>query len=362
MKALQPILVTILNGDQSTSGLTLSQWDLLICQARKSMLLAKLYYFLENKIGLAEIPEPALRYLQSARVHSTKQYTDLLWEIKHLQKAAQQLGYPLVLLKGSAYAMAGLTAAKGRIFSDIDLMVDKGNINSTEKQLMMHGWVSSSTDAYDQLYYRKWMHEIPPIRHVHRGSVLDVHHNIIPLTARHSPDAALLMSHSQALPGYEFINILSPLDMIIHSATHLFYDGELEHGLRDLVDLDALIRSNQMTENFTENLLSRAFEIGLQRPVFYALRYTHLILHTPVSDKIQQNDQSDRPNKGLLKLMDFLFLRALMPDHVSCNDRWTGLARWSLYMRAHWLRMPIHLLIPHLVRKSFLRLSGKEQH
>ena len=362
MKALQPILVAVLNGEQSISDLTLTQWDLLIRQARKSMLLAKLYYFVENNIGLAEIPESVLRYLQSARVHATKQHTDLLWEIKHLEKVAKQLGYPLVLLKGSAYAMSGLTAAKGRIFSDIDLMVDKENISTTEKQLMMHGWVSSSKDAYDQLYYRKWMHEIPPIHHINRGSVLDVHHNIIPLTARHSPDATLLMSHSQALPEYEFINVLSPLDMIIHSATHLFYDGELEHGLRDLVDLDALIRSNQMTENFAENLMSRAFEIGLQRPVFYALRYTHLILHTPVFNGVRQGDQSGAPNRGLLKLMDSLFLRALMPDHFSCNDRWTGLARWSLYIRAHWLRMPIHLLIPHLLRKSFLRLSGKELH
>jgi hypothetical protein len=30
--------------------------------------------------------------------------------------------------------------------------------------------------------------------------------------------------------------------MVLHSATHLFYDGELNHGLRDLVDLDDLLR------------------------------------------------------------------------------------------------------------------------
>jgi len=30
---------------------------------------------------------------------------------------------------------------------------------------------------------------------------------------------------------------------------------------------------------------------------------------------------------------------------------------WLLYVRSHWLRMPAHLLIPHLVRKS-LRRAG----
>ena len=362
MKLIQPILVSVLNRDQPIADLTLSQWDLLVRQARKSMLLAKLYYFIEDEFDLTKIPERVLRHLQSARVHSTKQYTDLLWEVKHLEKVAKQLGYPLVLLKGSAYAMTGLSAAKGRIFSDIDLMVDKKNINRTEKQLMINGWVTSNTDAYDQLYYRKWMHEIPPIHHLIRGSVLDVHHNIIPETARNSPDAVLLIAESRALPEHDLINVLSPQDMVIHSATHLFYDGELEHGLRDLVDLDALIRSNQEMESFEENLLFRANELGLHRPVFYALRYTYLILHTPVSENILQNSQLGAPHKYLLLLMDFLFLRALMPDHLSCNDRWTGLSRWLLYIRSHWIRMPVYLLIPHLLRKSFLRLPGKARH
>ena len=362
MKAIHSILVAVLNKDQAVADLTLSQWDLLVRQARKSMLLAKLYYFIDRESDLAKIPESALRLLQSSRVHSTKQHTDLLWEVKHLEIVAKQLGYPLVLLKGSAYAISGLTAAKGRIFSDIDLMVGKNNISQTEKQLMINGWVSSNTDAYEELYYRKWMHEIPPIRHLNRGSTLDLHHNILPVTAKNSPDAALLLAQSRALPEYDFISVLSPPDMIIHSATHLFYDGELEHGLRDLVDLDALIRSNQITEGFVENLLSRAIELNLQRAVFYALRYTHLILHTPISTTTLQNSQSAAPHQPLLKLMDFLFLRALMPDHPSCNDRWTASARWLLYIRSHWLRMPIYLLIPHLLRKSFLRISGKAKH
>ncbi len=226
---------------------------------------------------------------------------------------------------------------------------------------MINGWISSNNDPYDQIYYRKWMHEIPPIYHVIRGSVLDVHHNIIPETAKNSPDARLLIAQSRTMPQFKYISVLSPLDMIIHSATHLFYDGELEHGLRDLVDLDALIRSHQHLIGFDDNLLSRSTELGLQRPLFYALRYTKLILHTPITKKMVQNSMIGAPNNYLLKLMDFLFLRALMPVHTSCNDRWTGLARLLLYFRAHWLRMPLYLLLPHLLRKSWMRLSGTQK-
>jgi len=29
---------------------------------------------------------------------------------------------------------------------------------------------------------------------------------------------------------------------------------------------------------------------------------------------------------------------------------------WLLFVRSHWLRMPAHLLVPHLVRKSMRRV------
>jgi len=54
-------------------------------------------------------------------------------------------------------------------------------------------------------------------------------------------------------------------------------------------------------------------------------------------------------------VMDGLFMRALRPDHPSCDLPFTGLARGLLYIRSHYLRMPMHLLVPHLVRKAWKR-------
>jgi hypothetical protein len=58
------------------------------------------------------------------------------------------------------------------------------------------------------------------------------------------------------------------------------------------------------------------------------------------------------------KLMDALYLRALRPAHHLADDRFTPLARWLLYVRGHWLRMPPHLLAWHLGRKSVRRTLG----
>jgi len=40
--------------------------------------------------------------------------------------------------------------------------------------------------------------------------------------------------------------------------------------------------------------------------------------------------------------------------------RCTGPARWLLYVRGHALRMPLHLVLPHLLRKAWLRHFGPE--
>jgi len=56
--------------------------------------------------------------------------------------------------------------------------------------------------------------------------------------------------------------------------------------------------------------------------------------------------------------MDALFVPALYPAHPSCDIALTGLARWALYVRAHYLRMPWHLPLPHLARKAVRRRLG----
>lgn len=60
------------------------------------------------------------------------------------------------------------------------------------------------------------------------------------------------------------------------------------------------------------------------------------------------------PKPLLLVLMDALFKRALLPAHASCSDRLTGIARFLLYVRGNWLRMPPLMLTRHLWHKAFV--------
>lgn len=338
------LIIKAFNQSLDWQNLSLTEWDLLLRQARRGALLARLHAVLDEGGLLDCVPEPARRHLQWEQVRAERHRLAVQWEVAQIRQALAPLNEPLLLLKGAAYVMAELPAARGRLFADIDILVAQDQLNAVEAALMLHGWATTHHDAYDQHYYRHWMHELPPMRHLKRLTVIDVHHAILPQTAALHPDPVELRADSQIL--HHDLAILASVDLVLHSATHLFHGGELEHGLRDLSDLDCLLRHYGNHALFWLRLLQRAQTLELSRPLFYALRYTRLLLHTPVGC------QPDAPNALLLKLMDALFLRALLPDHASCRDGLSGTARRLLYLRAHWQRMPPLLLARHLLHKA----------
>ena len=356
LPASLPLLLQVLREPRRMAALPLDQWNLLLRQALAANLTASLYGLAEQLALMEALPPPARRHLEWAGVLARRHGDAVRWEVARIGAALAPLGLAPILLKGAAYAIGGLAPAQGRLFSDIDLMVPRAALPGVESQLMQHGWISQHHDAYDQRYYRQWMHEIPPLRHMRRGSMIDVHHAILPLTARDRPDPDKLRAASLALPGWEQhgMRVLAPADMVLHSATHLFYDGEFDKGLRDLLDLHRLLLEFGGRAGFWEALPARAVEMELGRPLFYALRYSARLLGTPVPAAVTAALAPAAPNGALLALMDALFLRALLPMHASCAGPLTGLAHSLLYIRGNWLRMPPLLLARHLFHKAFI--------
>jgi hypothetical protein len=334
--------------------LSLADWDLLLRQAGSAKLLASIFFLLEERNLLERIPPQAREHLEWSRTLAERHSQAVQWEITQIRRALAEIDAPVILLKGAAYAVATLPPARGRLFSDIDIMVPKARLDEVEAALMMHGWASSHHDAYDQRYYRTWMHELPPMQHIKRMSLIDVHHAILPETAAVRPDPEKLRAAATALNWHAGLSVFAPTDLVLHSAVHLFYDGELDHGLRDLIDIHGLLRHFSSLPSFWADLPVRAHELELTRPLFYALRYATKLLHTPIPAETLAAVQIGRPNPLLLTLMDQLFMRALLPTHASCADWLAGTARFLLYIRANWLRMPPLLLAQHLFHKAFL--------
>jgi hypothetical protein len=336
---------------------SLPQWEALIRQARRTNLLPRVALALDELGLLQEVPAAPRAHLEAARTLAQAQADAVRREVAFIDRALESTGVPVVLLKGAAYLLAGLAAARGRMFSDIDILVPKRALAEVEAALMLSGWASDKTTAYDQRYYRSWMHELPPLKHVSRRTLLDVHHAILPTTARLKPDSAKLFAAARPVAGEARLCVLAPADLVLHSATHLFCNEDVGNNLRDLLDLDSLLREFANEADFWPGLAARAVELDLARPLYYTLRYVVHVLGTPVPAQVLHEAEFGRPPRLLRGLMDALFLRTLQPGHGT--DGWTAVARGSLYLRAHWLRMPPLLLAEHLTIKALRREQPK---
>ncbi len=353
------LLLSLLRNAKIQDQFNDSDWELLIRQCKSSLLMGSVGNRLIYQIPKADFSDRVKAHFQAALTFWERQKVEVDWQVKGLAKIFLRQDQPLVLLKGAAYMISGMGHSVGRSFNDIDCLVAHAELDHVADALNWKGWFTVNLTNYDKFYYRKWMHELPPMRNLKNGTTLDIHHAILPLTAKYHPNTSLLFERLRKTQ-IDNVYTLCPEDMVIHSATHLFHEGEFDHGLRDLVDIKELLRYFSENESgFWDRLVPRAIELDLIRPLYYGLHYAQQILAAEIPDTVMQDAAAGAPNFVMKKVMDGLFLRALRPDHPSCDLPGTGFARWLLYIRSHYLRMPLYLLIPHLVRKSWKRRFDK---
>lgn len=355
----QPLL-SVLTHPGMIADLDLAGWDRLIRQSGRAGLLSPLALEVEARGLTEQLPEPIQRHLTAARTLAERQRRAVAWEARKLDQALAPLRIPVVLLKGAAYALADLPPARGRLFADIDILVPRSALGPVEAALRLHGWHGSHHSAYDQRYYRQWMHELPPLTHIRRQSQLDVHHNLLPETARLKTRPDLMIEASQPLSSYGALRLPCLEDLVLHSATHLFHEGEWAHGIRDLADLDKVLRHGMSREGWWEGLLDRAKVLNLASPLALALRYAHRLLATPVPPDILSRSAGHMSRRSW-PVRDALFLGGFSTAHPTCRLPASGLAEIMLYVRSHALRMPLRLLLPHLIYKAWQGMRGNPE-
>ena len=328
-------------------------WSRFLLAGRLSTLLPRIAV-LARKAGItAQLPAKVQAHFAASEVGAEHSRTRLMWEINRIRRAFFGKSERIILLKGGAYAFAELPCAAGRVSSDIDILVPHERIARVETVLKANGWAAMKQDPYDEQYYRQWMHELPPLRHEQRGTVIDVHHTIIPPTSRLKPDAARLIADAQNID--DRFAVLAPTDMLLHSAVHLFHDGDLAGGLRDLYDIHQMLAQFGQDPNFWNKLMIRAAEQGLTRPLFYCCRYGKALLGTKIPHSNKKALNLMAPGRLTLALMDWLAVEALVPDNIFYPRRGRSLACFIMYLRSHWLRMPPLMLARHLATKAFKR-------
>lgn len=324
MKAAET-LVALLRDPSRADTIDLPRWTEVLAVARAETLAGSLAHRLD---GLP-VPELVANALAEARIDAAEARRTALWEADRVALALRPLGHPVILLKGTAFAAAGLAAGQGRGIGDCDILLPRDLLDHAEKLLVDAGWEWMKSDPYDDLYYRRWMHELPPLVHGERGRMVDVHHTILPPTARLKPDAQALIADAEPLSGN--LAALCHADMIVHAAAHLFADGELAGGLRNLWDIHALIG-----ERGLDRLEERAALHGLSAAVDRALRLSHALYGTSVPERCRR-----------LPLLDHLYRWRLLARDGWGRER-RKVLRMAFYIRSHLIRMPLPMLARHL--------------
>lgn len=353
------LLLTLLSDPRRSLSWDLDAWDLAVRRARMSDLLGVVRYRLEREGALQGIPLPVQRHLEAERNLYLHRRQMGVHAVSAIRDAFTDWPFPMILLKGAGYAMQGLPMSLGRLFNDVDIMVPRSSIDDVESRLESVGWKSTVTDPYDQRYYRDWSHEIPPLEHPRFLVQLDVHHTILPVTGRVTPDAERLLERSVALPG-DIWRVLHPSDQVLHAAAHLVQDSDFVKRFREIVDIDGLIRDHMNSDEAWDDLVTSAEHHALGRCLWFALRYCVVFLGTPVPSRVQTRLDRHKPPDIVVAPMDHWVPRALFGPHP--DDEPPGSAGFpglALKVRAMWIRMPLPLLVYHSAMKSLRSIRPK---
>ena len=336
---------------------SLTQWETVIRLSRRLRLLGRLAESLQVADVLDRVPALVARHLHAELRFSRARSDSLRWAVSRVAGVLAPAGYALVLLKGAAYMAQGLPIAAGRLPSDADVLVPRQHLADAQARLVAAGWEESSLDEHDRRYYHEWSHEVPPMRHPVLGLELDLHHNILPPIAHTHVDIELLLRRLQpsGWPGWQ---VFDPKDQVLHCAAHLFQDSDARDRLRDLVDLDGLLRHFGADAAFWSDLPDRAAQLGLSEQLALACHFSLHWLKTPLPDDVLRKIQLAGPSDWRRAWLHRMFAAVLTPTMPDEAPLWTqNLAAQVLLVRHHFRRMPLRILLPHLWHK--LRRPGR---
>lgn len=304
---------------------------------------------------LDKLPENFHSHIRSNINYSERQQYQVGIEIDRINLLLKGAGVTPVFLKGAAYNIEKAASLEGRTMSDIDILVSSSEIKKTEKSLLSLGWQAKELSNYDEKYYREFAHEIPPMFDPISGTTLDIHHNLYLPVSGKAPDESLLRQN--IIVSSENKLVFKKHMQALHACVHLYWNEDVSSSLRDLYDFTCLCNESA-SEQFWDAIIKTAKNMHLS-PLLYdviCLSEFFFQLHCPLETKTQLRSHLTLFQRVRQSITRFVMKRALVPDTRACSSISLQTCRFLAYLRGHLLKMPIYVLVPHLLKKISMSL------
>lgn len=339
---------------QATPG----QWTSFLQEARQHALLGSCCYLLKDLQLWNSVPTKVQAHLLSGQHYADKQKITVVNELIELENVFAGSNLPVLLVKGVAYRAAGYAFARGRVFSDIDLLVPDSHFDDALKRLINAGYLEFALSSYDRRYYKRWTHQHPPLTHFMRGANIDLHHHIFPVASNEKILIEPIIAAALRLEDSAFA-VPAPQHLFVHASVHLFYQEETHKLIKDLFDL-YLLYQECLSRCDIRAIIEAAIACQAQAAVFYAIETLHQLYGLPLPAEIAALAPATSSYRRWQ--MQFLLRHLLDRDSI-----WFRLAHLCWFVRGHLLKMGPATLLYHTVakaieqRKERKMLSKKQQ-
>lgn len=336
-----PLLSTLIEGLRNPDclrTLELSEWDRLVPLAVHLELLPQIARRVSERPWWSSLSTRVRQRLSQEIQASDFNETCIRFELRQLQRILSPVCDRLVLLKGAAYMQAGFVWAAGRRTSDVDLLVPESSLPEIESALADEGYrKNDDLSAKDDRYYRRWLHEIPPMQHEHRRVEVDVHFRLLPLADPLSFSVAEEIARSVPLPGTSF-RILDRVDRVLHAILNLARTGEFRRAIRDLWDLRCMIH---MATDFDsagprhdffdwDEFLARVEARCLQRSAADILLLMDEVLGPELPAAVLRQLADGDPSRHRRRRLYRVMRMAAVPCTLKLRSRRRRLALWGM--------------------------------
>ena len=319
--------------------LALGEWSRLLRHAQRNQLLARLATLALGQESLGALPQLPRLQLEQARQAATAQRQQRQRDLQALMQLLEPAGFVVVALNGTAHWLHEIAPTNDQQCAGLDIWVDSGHWERLAATLRSGGWLPADTGPADQAGRVRWNAAPGAQGPVRRAAVLTVHSQMLPALPCAQAGLALQLQARLAVPEIPGLHVPAPSDLVLCAVAQVFHTDGGAQALRDLSDVDVLLRRFAPQPAFWSDLVQRAAELELSRALYYGLRHSVRLFATPVPDSARRARRAVAPPLRMNRLMDGLWSRVLCTPHASGRQSIRQFCRDLLRLRARWLRV-----------------------